>query len=80
MNTTTFIDAVGREVTVEQADALIERIGMTEEVEDYELVPELGHVYQTKDGSRLVVDEPMYFSYYAPDDETIAPTSPSSKH
>lgn len=40
--------------TLEQADALIENIGMTEMVEDYEL-NESGHVYTLRDGSAIVV-------------------------
>lgn len=49
--------------TLEQADALIEFIGMTEMVEDYEQ-NELGHVYTLRDGSSLVVTSPTSFAQY----------------
>ncbi len=49
--------------TIEQADALIESIGMTEHVEEYEQ-NELGHVYTLLDGSSLVVTSPTSFQVH----------------
>lgn len=49
--------------TLEQADALIEKIGMTEMVEDYEH-NELGHVYTLKDNSTLTVTSPETFQVH----------------
>jgi hypothetical protein len=53
--------------TVEQADALIESIGMTDKVDDYEL-NELGHVYTCQTGERIVVTSPTNFTLHTGDE------------
>jgi hypothetical protein len=62
MTTTTTL-----QTTIEQADALIDSIGMTDLVEDYEF-NELGHVYALTDGCALVVTSATTFTVHSPEE------------